>query len=109
MTIEQTNSLAALQALLLSARGITEPLQTTTDGNAVITLVNGAIVRIGRKGGYALPEVRSYPESKEVGKRAIDAACNADLLLAKQTARGGTKVLVPVAPAFDGFADVPAI
>lgn len=116
MNTEQSNSLAALQALLLANRGISEPLQTIVDGNAILTLVNGAMVRIGRKGGFGLPEVRSYPETQEIGKRAIDAACNADLLLARQVARGSkytvaapTVPVVLTVPAFTGFDAVPAV
>lgn len=111
MNSAQTTAVADLQSLLLSARGITDELVTIPDGDALYTEVNGVTVKIGRKGGYSVPDVRSYPETKEIGKRAIDAACYADVLLAKQTARASKTPVAPKAPApaFDGFADVPAI
>jgi hypothetical protein len=110
MNTNQTTAIANLQSLLLSARKITDKLVTISEGDYVFTEVNGATVRIGRKGGYYLPDVRSYPETQEIGKRAIDAACYADVLLAKQQARDTRKVTpatpaINVVPAFDGFAE----
>lgn len=103
MTNEQKQALQTLVDRLNAERS----LNVTVEGVAVEEQASGKlhvmvheswpVISIGKKGGFDMPEIASYPQVKG-GKTALDACVDGDKYLAKKLGRQA-KAVAPVAEA----------
>jgi hypothetical protein len=86
MNLKQREALEVLQSRLQSERNLNHPLPDAIENEShLFTEVDGVTVVIGLGGGYQIPAVRSYPETKTPGEKAIDAAVSARFWFDKQS------------------------
>jgi hypothetical protein len=89
MNLKQQQALKRLEDRLQSERNLNLTLPRDVENEShLFTEVDGVTVVIGLGGGYQLPAVRSYPETKNPGEKAIDAAVSARYWFDNQSKTG---------------------